>query len=134
MGGPHQGFSNLGCKLNGLGQGDNQINKIIEQQYIKPPHHATCPPGSQVSALQGELESLRGEMEGLQQELEELRAGDVGSLREQVEMLKELYDDERGFSVKVGWEVQTAKQGQCGWAGLQRGRVLSFVGGNVLDP
>jgi hypothetical protein len=54
-----------------------------------------------VEALQAELDALRSEMEGMQVELDELRSGDVGSLREQVEMLKELYDDERGFSVKV---------------------------------
>jgi hypothetical protein len=37
-----------------------------------------------------------------EEELEALRVGDVGSLREQLTLLRELYEDERAYALKVG--------------------------------
>lgn len=57
---------------------------------------------AQLQALQEELKAEREASEAMQAELDELRNGDVGSMNERITMLKELYDDEREFSVKVG--------------------------------
>ncbi len=61
--------------------------------------------GAADALLRAELAEERAAREAAMAELEVLRSSEVGSLREQLEMLKELYEDEQGFGAKVGGQT-----------------------------